>query len=73
MRTTDERLNQLANDPMMCNITHEVQECLRELIVLRKVLQLAEHKIEQHLQGQYQDGAALRAALRVIKDPGVIG
>lgn len=29
------RLDQLANDPMMCNITPEVQECLRELIDLR--------------------------------------
>ena len=32
---TTERFNQLANDPMMCNITSEVQECLQELIALR--------------------------------------
>ena len=35
MTVTDERLNQLANDPMMCNITPEMQECLRELIEMR--------------------------------------
>ena len=33
---TDERLEQLANDPMMCNISPEVKECLQELIRLRK-------------------------------------
>jgi len=38
MTVTDLRLNQLANDPMMCNITLEVQECLRELIALRAAL-----------------------------------
>ena len=35
MTVTDERLNQLANDPMMCNITPELQECVRELIAFR--------------------------------------
>ena len=35
MAVTDERLNQLANDPLMCNITPEVQGCLRELQSLR--------------------------------------
>lgn len=35
MTVTDERLNQLANDPMMCNITPEMQGYLRELIALR--------------------------------------
>lgn len=35
MPVTHERLNQLANDPMMSNVTPEVQECLRELIRLR--------------------------------------
>ena len=38
MAVTNERLNQLANDPMMCNITPEVQECLRELIALRAAM-----------------------------------
>lgn len=35
MPVTDERLHQLAYDPMMCNITPEVLECLRELNGLR--------------------------------------
>ena len=35
MTVSSHRLNQLANDPLMCNITPEVQECLRELIALR--------------------------------------
>ena len=34
---TNERLDKLANDPMICNITLEVQECLRELIAVRSV------------------------------------
>lgn len=29
---TDHRLQQLANDRNMCNISEEVRECLRELI-----------------------------------------
>ena len=35
---SDNRLNQLANDPMMCNITPEVQGALRELIERRKAV-----------------------------------
>ena len=35
MKFTNERLDQLANDPLMCNITPEVQEYLRELIAMR--------------------------------------
>lgn len=33
----DERLDQLAYDPMMCNISPEVLGCLRELVRLRKL------------------------------------
>jgi len=33
----DERLHQLAYDPMMCNIPPEVYECLRELVELRRL------------------------------------
>jgi hypothetical protein len=35
MSVSDERLDQLANDPMMCNITVETQSVLRETITLR--------------------------------------
>jgi|GEM_PF-5137377 hypothetical protein len=35
MSVSDERLDQLAYDPMMCNISEEVQECLAELVVYR--------------------------------------
>ena len=35
MTISDARLDQLANDPMMCNISPEVQEALRELIEAR--------------------------------------
>ena len=35
MEITDGRLDQLANDPEMSNISHEVRECMRELITLR--------------------------------------
>ncbi len=34
-RIEDQRLQQLANDVNMCNISQEVRECLRELIGLR--------------------------------------
>ena len=37
MTVSDERLYQLAYDPMMCNISEDVQECLRELVELRKL------------------------------------
>ena len=36
MTVSDERLYQLAYDPMMCNISKEVNECLQELVELRK-------------------------------------
>ena len=35
--------------------------------VLLKVLTLAEHKIDQHLQGQYPDGKALGSTLATIR------
>jgi hypothetical protein len=35
---SDERLYQLAYDPLMCNISEEVQECLRELVGARRVV-----------------------------------
>ena len=36
---SDKRLEQLANDPMMCNISSEVQQCLRELIRSRAAIE----------------------------------
>ena len=38
MKITEKRLDQLANDPMICNISAEVQNALRELIVVREAL-----------------------------------
>ena len=35
---TDERLQQLAYDPMMCNVTPDFLMCFRELIEARKQL-----------------------------------
>ena len=58
MTVTDERLNQLANDPMMCNITPEVQQCLRELVALRaenarlKIMAEARAKAAQVKEGK---------------------
>ena len=55
---TKERLNQLANDPKTCNITPEIQECLRELIDLRVMAdepaQMCENCGDYYLLSQMQ-------------------
>jgi hypothetical protein len=35
---TNERLQQLAYDPMMCNISPEVLDCLRDLVEAKRLL-----------------------------------
>lgn len=56
MAISDERLDQLANDPMMCNISPETKDALRELIRTRvrlraegamNALNLAGNRIEE--------------------------
>jgi hypothetical protein len=45
MELTDARLNQLAFDPMMCNISEEVRGALQELVGLRAALVAALNEI----------------------------
>ena len=50
---TNERLDKLANDPMICNITLEVQECLRELIAVRSVERSARSLVDAKVAEKY--------------------
>jgi hypothetical protein len=44
---TDERLQQLAYDPMMCNVTPDFLMCFRELIEARKQLDALKEQVEK--------------------------
>jgi hypothetical protein len=53
MPITDERLNQLANDPMMCNISPEVKEGLQELIQARARIKELRKELNEAIRDQY--------------------
>lgn len=79
MTVSDERLYQLAYDPMMCNISEEVQECLRELVERMKMfdnlmteIKLPPEQFQEFLDAVDNPTEPSPALHRLLTEPSVI-
>lgn len=54
---SDERLDQLANDPLICNISAEVKCALQELIIARVQIRRMRKEYQEDLQSAARDAA----------------